>query len=281
MPCTRSFLVDGRPVALAALQEANKDDPGLLAWARSAEPGDVFAALVDCRCITPQQAAAIDDADARLREAGLPDYASLLAVREAAARYVRHLDGVGIPTEDERLVDALIDALEACDGPAADVQREAGDAAPRRREGSGIREVVQGPATRLPGFTYARHAANGYEVSSHGDRRFSALEARLSDGRTVEMHYQCDVKGYDPGGTDWRLGKGKPPLDQQPRDLWDAYLRLWQRWAAEHPDLIEDLRAKAVGRVLTDRFATSPICQARALAYILNTTPASGARRAS
>lgn len=40
----------------------------------------------------------------------------------------------------------------------------------------------------------------GYNVSSTGDRRFSALYAILSDGRCIEAHYQCDVKGYDPGG---------------------------------------------------------------------------------
>ena len=57
-------------------------------------------------------------------------------------------------------------------------------------------------------FTYARYG--GYECSSHGDKRFSALFAKLADGRTIEMHYQCDVKGYQPGGIgtmrDWMSG---------------------------------------------------------------------------
>ena len=58
-------------------------------------------------------------------------------------------------------------------------------------------------------YYWARRDKNGYEVSSKGDKRFSALYARMLDGRTIEEHYQCDVKGYDVGGTNWKLGKGK------------------------------------------------------------------------
>jgi hypothetical protein len=118
-------------------------------------------------------------------------------------------------------------------------------------------------------FTWKRNG--GYEVSSQGDRRFSAFAARLADGRSIEETYQCDVKGYDPGGTNWRLGKGKPPLDTSV-DLWDAYLRLWHAWAAMNPALMQELAflAGAAGGVLSDRFATTPINQARALAAVLN-----------
>jgi hypothetical protein len=52
----------------------------------------------------------------------------------------------------------------------------------------------------------------GYEVSSIGDRRFSALFALMPDGRTIEQWYQCDIKGYDIGGRNWKLGNGQPPL---------------------------------------------------------------------
>lgn len=119
-------------------------------------------------------------------------------------------------------------------------------------------------------FTYARYAAEGtgYECSSHGDKRFSALFARLADGRTIEEAYQLDVKGYRAVSNNWRDGKGKPPL--QPCDLWGAYLNLWRQWAHENPWDMADLRKKAEGKVLTDKFATSPISQARALAEILN-----------
>lgn len=110
----------------------------------------------------------------------------------------------------------------------------------------------------------------GYECSSKGDRRFSALFAFLPDGRTIEMHYQCDIKGYKPGGRNWMLGKGKPSLDPSV-DLWGAYLALWRTWAANHPDLMRELywTASDIG-ILSDRFATSPVNQARALAEILN-----------
>ena len=59
-------------------------------------------------------------------------------------------------------------------------------------------------------FTWNRYG--GYECSSKGDSRFSAFNAIMPDGRTIEQHYQCGVKGYQPGGTNWKLGKGKPPL---------------------------------------------------------------------
>jgi len=79
------------------------------------------------------------------------------------------------------------------------------------------------------------------------------------------------VKGYRRlGATDWRAGKGRPPLDALTRDqLWDAYLALWRLWAAENPALMTDLRRRVAGRTLTDRFAWTPISQARALAILL------------
>lgn len=120
-------------------------------------------------------------------------------------------------------------------------------------------------------FSWKRYG--GYEVSTRGDRRFSAFNARLEDGRSIEEHYQCDVKGYDPGGRNWRLGKGRGPLNRDV-DLWREYLALWQQWAKLHPMLLSELRenVKAGGGVLSDRFASTPINQARALAWILNHT---------
>jgi DNA polymerase bacteriophage-type len=117
-------------------------------------------------------------------------------------------------------------------------------------------------------FQHARFHPEGYEVSSAGDRRFSALYARLPDGRTIEEAYQLDVKGYRATSNDWRVGKGKPPI--RPRDLWPEYKDLWRQWACLNPEAMKDLKAKADSRVLTDRFASSPISQARALAEILN-----------
>ena len=120
-------------------------------------------------------------------------------------------------------------------------------------------------------YAWARYAPNGYELSSAGDKRFSALFARLADGRTIEEAYQLDVKGYRQYSNDWHRGKGKPPLTNLSRDeTWATYLGLWQTWAKENPALIEELRTLAAGKTLTDKFASSPISQARALAHILN-----------
>ncbi|GIV03811.1 MAG: hypothetical protein KatS3mg015_2641 [Fimbriimonadales bacterium] len=121
----------------------------------------------------------------------------------------------------------------------------------------------------MPKFTWKRYG--GYEVSSRGDKRFSAFNAILPDGRSIEQHYQCDVKGYDPGGRNWRLGKGRPPLDPS-TDLWKEYLKLWRQWAEYNLPLMRELyhAAKNAGGVLSDRFATTPVNQANALATILN-----------
>lgn len=111
--------------------------------------------------------------------------------------------------------------------------------------------------------TWARRAAGGYEVSSRGDKRFSALYAKLKTGRTVETTYQC-AKG---------TGKGLPAADPN-FDYWGTYLSIWHRWAKENPELIEELRglAKAHNNTLTDMFASTENNQARALSFILNNT---------
>lgn len=127
-------------------------------------------------------------------------------------------------------------------------------------------------------FTWSRFG-RGYEVSSKGDDRFSALYARMADGRTLEAHYQCDTKGWCPGGSDWRAGKGKPPKDPSltPDQVWRAYFGLWREWAYAHPALMEALRHHA-GRDeyrhnLTDLYASTNVSQARALASLLNQVP--------
>ena len=117
-------------------------------------------------------------------------------------------------------------------------------------------------------WTWSR--TTGYEVSTKGDSRFSAFYAIMPDGRSLEMQYQCDVKGYQPGGRNWKLGKGKPPLDKN-IDLWEAYLSLWIFWAKRNLPLMRDLWiATREDRVLRDRFASTPINQAHALSEILN-----------
>ena len=120
-------------------------------------------------------------------------------------------------------------------------------------------------------YTWKRYG--GYEVSSHGDKRFSAFNALMPDGRSIEEHYQCDVKGYDIGGKNWRLGKGKPPLKSMtPEELWHAYYCLWETWAYNHANLMRELvqLVYPFNNVLSDKFASTPVNQARALAEVLN-----------
>jgi len=127
-------------------------------------------------------------------------------------------------------------------------------------------------------FTHARTADNSYEVSSAGDKRFSALYAKLSNGRTIEDVYQKDIKSKladkDASGNPVtsQIGKGKVNPNISYDTYYTEYKKLWDQWAKENPQLIEELRQKAQGKVLTDKFASSPVSQARALADILNET---------
>lgn len=122
---------------------------------------------------------------------------------------------------------------------------------------------------KTPVYEFRRRG--GYECSSKGDKRFSAFNAIMPDGRSIEQHYQCDVKGYDVGGTNWRLGKGKPPLDIN-KDLETEYLKLWIVWSKNNKHLIEELKQKARehNNILSDMFASSMVNQAHALSVILN-----------
>ena len=119
-------------------------------------------------------------------------------------------------------------------------------------------------------YIWSRMDPNGYECSSIYDRRFSAFYARLEDGRTIEQHYQCDIKGYDVGGTNWKAGKGNPPLvDISYDEQWKQYKQLWVKYFELNPELLMAIRMS--GRTtMTDSFATSDINQARAIAEILN-----------
>jgi len=144
-----------------------------------------------------------------------------------------------------------------------------------------VKEVAQSetkqdatPSSLSTKYEWARYAESGYEVSSAGDKRFSALNARLKDGRTIEEAYQLDIKGYRSQGDNWRLGKGKKPLNNiTPEDSWSKYKSLWEQFLNENPDLKQDLAQKALGKPLTDKFAETDVSQARALAEILNEQP--------
>ncbi len=130
---------------------------------------------------------------------------------------------------------------------------------------------------------WGRLSPNGYECSTRGDKRFSAMVASFNEGTylfgqdvggmTIEDVYQKVIK---------RSGKGQPPAPDSPLFRLDlpkkeredfmyqeGYLPLWTMWAEQNDPLIRELRQKADGRVLTDMFASTRVSQARALDDIL------------
>ncbi len=131
-------------------------------------------------------------------------------------------------------------------------------------------QLEESPLIEIPvKTTWARKAENNYEVSSKGDKRFSAFYARLKgvNNRTIEDIYQTDIKGYKT----MQEGKGKPAISGIDRkEQWSQYLDLWVQFANENPKLMQELANKANGKVLTDMFANTDINQARALSEILN-----------
>lgn len=118
-------------------------------------------------------------------------------------------------------------------------------------------------------FTWLKFSQEPHiECSSRGVKVLSALYAYMDDGRNIESHYQCDVKGYDVGGKNWRKGKGRPPKSHIPRDeLYQKYKALWKEYL---PNTMLDELINQPVRILTDSFATSEINQAHAIADILN-----------
>lgn len=144
-----------------------------------------------------------------------------------------------------------------------------------------------------------RYSTNNYEVSSKGDSRFSATEAKFNDGTiihginvggyTIEEVYQTLLKegklrhfaknhkkekgifkkeGYLNYPTKDGENISTKTLEDYSYKM--GYLPLWQEWARQNPDLIEDLRIKVADKTLTDQFANTRVSQARALADILN-----------
>ena len=71
-----------------------------------------------------------------------------------------------------------------------------------------------------------------------------------------------------------------PKSDKEDFSYYIGYLPLWQEWARQNPELIEELRINANGKTLTDKFANeTTVSQARALADILNSQSQSGVRK--
>ena len=131
---------------------------------------------------------------------------------------------------------------------------------------------------------WARTAENGYEVSTRGDKRFSALVATFKKGtiidgvdvggRTIEDVYQSVIKRSKKGQAPSKESKLyneslKTKEEREDFSYTEGYLPLWQEWARQNPELIDELRAKSAGKTLTDQFANTRVSQARALAEIL------------
>lgn len=117
---------------------------------------------------------------------------------------------------------------------------------------------------------WARRSDNGYEVSSKGDKRFSAFYAKIKTSKgmkSIEDLYQTEVKGYKT----MQEGKGKPALTGISRqEQYLQYKEMWVQFANENPKLMQELAEKTQGKQLTDMFANTDINQARALSEILN-----------
>ena len=103
-----------------------------------------------------------------------------------------------------------------------------------------------------------------YEVSSKGDKRFSALYATLKDGRTIEQAW-AEAKGYKTA----KEAKGKPALKEN-FDYEKEYTDLWRQWAKENPKLIQELAEISKTKKLVDSFATTQNNQAKALETVIS-----------
>ena len=123
-------------------------------------------------------------------------------------------------------------------------------------------------------FTWERFG--GLDCSTQGEKRLSAFNATMPDGRNLECHYQCDnsCKGWNHGGRNWKLGKGRPPKNKMTnQELYEAYKALWAIWVEDHLDLFTEVAKVVLNEhdgVFSDRFATTNINQARALADLAN-----------
>lgn len=133
-------------------------------------------------------------------------------------------------------------------------------------------------------ISWAKTAENGYEVSTRGDKRFSALVATFNKGtiidgvdvggRTIEDVYQSVIKKSRKGqapAKDSKLYNESLKTKEEREDFsyTEGYLPLWQEWARQNPQLMDELRIKAQGKTLTDQFANTRVSQARALSEIL------------
>ena len=168
-----------------------------------------------------------------------------------------------------------------------------------------IKQNSQDSNQQVTSFTWATTSDNSYEVSTlasknemskqEGDARFSAHNAKFNKGTiidgvdvggmTVEDVYQKIIKKSSKGkapAKDSKLYNETLKTKEEREDFsyTEGYLPLWQEWARQNPELIEELRKNARGKILTDKYAyNTTVSQARALADILNSQSQSNTQK--
>ena len=98
------------------------------------------------------------------------------------------------------------------------------------------------------------------EVSSKGDRRFSALYARIGSRNfdSIEQLYQSKKLFDGKPADDWRAAKGKKADNQEECNTF--YVQLWREYLQENPHLIEIVKSSTG---LSDMFGQEGhMCQA-------------------
>lgn len=110
--------------------------------------------------------------------------------------------------------------------------------------------------------------SNPLEISKFGNSVLSeyAKDVYGSNYDAAKDNFQGDYASYIKYANLSNLSKE----ELEDFSYTEGYLPLWQEWAKQNPELIEELRAKVKGKTLTDQFANTRVSQARALAQILN-----------
>lgn len=150
--------------------------------------------------------------------------------------------------------------------------------------GFGLKRSVGAVKENSNQYVWDVFSENNYEVSSAGDKRFSALYATFKPGTviddvdvsnmSIEDVYQNIIKKSGKGqapSKDSKLYNPNLTTKEQREDFsyYNGYLPLWQEWARQNTELIAELAKKAAGKTLTDKFANTNVSQARALSDIL------------
>ena len=131
---------------------------------------------------------------------------------------------------------------------------------------------------------WGKYAKNSYEVSTAGDKRFSALNATFKEGteiagtdvggKTIEEVYQKVIKKSEKGKAPSKdsILYNEKLSDKNELENFSyekGYKPLWEVWASQNEDLMQELAQKSKGKILTDKFANTQVSQARALSEII------------